>query len=118
MKLFNSKKTQPKVETKIQPKAETPKRGSSEIEKLKKQNKELKDEINRLSSKIYDLGERIDGLRLDDSDRWRIVENNLRELVDSRAPSWIEQHIDMAKIEDKVLLKVVKATFNNYKEDK
>lgn len=109
MKLFDSKKTQPK--------AENQKQDSSEIEKLKKQNKKLKDEIDRLLSKIEDLEERIDYLRIEDSNRWGSVVDDMRNYVDSRAPSLIEKHIDMAKIEDKVLLKVVKATFNNYKEE-
>lgn len=110
MKLFDSKKTQPKVEN--------PKQDSDEIEKLKKQNKKLKDEIDWLSSSTNDLANRLDDLRIGDNERWDSVENNLRNHIDSCAPKWIEEHIDMAKIEDRVLLKVVKATFNNYKEEK
>lgn len=110
MKLFDSKKTQPEVEK--------PKQDSSEIEKLKKQNKKLKEELDWLSSSINGLANRMDDLRIEDNNRWDSVENNLRNHVDSCAPRWIEEHIDMAKIEDKVLLKVVKATFNNYKEEK
>lgn len=109
MKLFDSKKTQPK---------ESPKQNSNEIENLRKQNKKLKDEIAWLSSSINDLANRLDGLRLDDEERWERVENSIRDYVDRSAPRWVEEHIDMAKIEDKVLLKVVKATFNNYKEEK
>lgn len=114
MKLFN-KETQPKVED---PKAEKHKQDSSEVEKLKKKNKKLEDEIDNLLSKINDLANRIDYLKIEDNERWDYVENKLRNHVDSKAPKWIEEHIDMAKIEDKVLLKVVKATFNNYKEEK
>lgn len=110
MKLFDNKKAQPKVES--------PKQDSSEIEKLKKQNKKLKEEIDWLSSSINDLNDRLDDSRHDVEERWERVEHNLRDYVDSCAPKWIEEHIDMAKIEDKVLLKVVKATFNNYKEEK
>lgn len=110
MRLFGNKKAQPKVEN--------PKQDSSETEKLKKQNKKLKEEIDDLLSKIDYLVNRIDDLRIEDDNRWESVENNLRNHIDSCAPKWIEEHIDMAKIEDKVLLKVVKATFNNYKEDK
>lgn len=110
MKLFDNKKTQPKVENQEQ--------GSSEIEKLKKQNKKLKDDIDYLESKINDLDGKITDLRIEDNDRWNRVENNLKDHIDRNAPRWIEAHIDMAKIEDKVLLKVVKATFNNYKEEK
>ena len=110
MKLFDSKKAQPKVEN--------PKQDSSEIEKLKKQNKKLKEELDWLSSSINGLADRMDDLGIEDNNRWDSVENNLRNHVDSCAPRWIEEHIDMAKIEDKVLLKVVKATFNNYKEEK
>ena len=110
MKLFDSKKAQPKVEN--------PKQDSSEIEKLKKQNKKLKEELDWLSSSINGLADRMDDLGIEDNNRWDSVENNLRNHVDSCEPRWIEEHIDMAKIEDKVLLKVVKATFNNYKEEK
>lgn len=109
MKLFDSKKAQPEVEP--------PKQGSSEIEKLKKQNKKLKDDIDWLSGRIDDLREKIEDLRIEDRDRWESVENNLKNHINNMGPRWIEEHIDMAKIEDKVLLKVVKATFNNYKED-
>lgn len=109
MRLFDSKKTQPE--------AEKPKQDSGEIEKLRKQNKKLKDEINWLSSSINDLADSLNDLRVEDNERWERVENNLKDYVDSLAPKWVEEHIDMAKIEDKVLLKVVKATFNNYKEE-
>lgn len=110
MKLFNNQKTQPKVEK--------PKQDSSEVEKLKKQNKQLKHDIDCLLSKINDLDERVTDLRIEDDGRWEHVENNLRNHIDYSAPTWIERYVDMAKIEDKVLLKVVKATFNNYKEEK
>lgn len=110
MKLFDNKKAQPKVES--------PKQDSGEIEKLKKQNKKLKDEIDWLSDRINDLANRLDDLRAGNDERWEIVENRIRDYVDRNAERWVEAHIDMAKIEDKVLLKVVKATFNNYKEEK
>lgn len=109
MKLFDNKKAQPK--------AEKPKQDSSEIEKLRKQNKKLKEEINWLSRSINDLADRLDDLRIKDNERWDSVVNDLKNYIDINAQEWIEEHIDMAKIEDKVLLKVVKATFNNYKED-
>lgn len=110
MKLFDSKKTQPEVEK--------PKQDSSEIEKLKKQNKKLKEELDWLSSSINDLVDRITDLGVEDNDRWQRVEHRIREYVEENASRWVEAHIDMAKIEDRVLLKVVKATFNNYKEEK
>lgn len=110
MKLFNNQKTQPK--------AEDPKQGSSEIEKLKKQNKKLKDDVDDLLRKIDNLYDRITDLGVEDEDRWRSVDHRIREYVEENASRWVEAHIDMAKIEDKVLLKVVKATFNNYKEEK
>lgn len=110
MKLFDNKKAQPKVENQ--------KHGSSEIEELKKQNKKLRDDLNHLVSKIDNLNERIYDLKIEDEDRWRSVDHCIREYVEENASRWVEAHIDMAKIEDKVLLKVVKATFNNYKEEK
>ena len=110
MKLFDNKKAQSKVEEQ--------KQDSSETEKLKKQNRQLKHEVDCLASKINDLDARITDLRIEDDERWERVENSIRDHVDCCASKWIERYIDMAKIEDKVLLKVVKATFNNYQEEK
>lgn len=110
MKLFDNKKTQPNVKS--------PKQDSSEIDELRKQNKKLKDEISWLSRSVHDLDVKIHDLDTDNAERWEIIENRLKDYIDRSAPGWIEEHIDMAKIEDKVLLKVVKATFNNYKDEK
>jgi chromosome segregation ATPase len=112
MKLFDNKKTQPKVEA--------PKQSSSEIEKLKKQNRELKRSLELLRSDVDDIEKTIRSIGKDiqgaNSERWENVENKLRDYVDRNAERWVGTHIDMKKIEDTVLLKVVKATFNNYKD--
>lgn len=61
-----------------------------------------------------DLSDRIDN-RCDNTEE-KI--NKKMEEIENKLPAKIEEIIKSSKIEDAVLLKVVKATFNNYEEEK
>lgn len=108
-----------------------------EFEELKKKIKFLENELeyikkrdyvsnydvdNKISEQIMghfqrmheDLSDRIDN-RCDNTEEK--IDEKMEE-IENELPAKIEEIVKSSKIEDTVLLKVVKATFNNYKEEK
>ena len=106
-----------------------------EFEELKKKIKILENELNFVKNRDYvsnyeldsklseqiggqfqrmheDLSNRIDN-RYDKAEEK--IDRKIEE-IENELPTKIEEIVNSSKIEDAVLLKVVKATFNNYKE--